>query len=315
MLIKSNSYDLSELIEKISAVVDSHRLEREGSYARWLWELEGEDRKLGQNEYGCADAANILYTLGNFPRDTKKRLEWVDVLQGMQNPEDGLYVEGTHYEIHTTAHCIAALELFDAMPKYKLKGLEKYNCEGVYASLKITGEATPEFESAYFNWLDEQQDEKTGFWKKDCARLESDTPFFWHLAGSFHYLFNYEHAKRPIPYPEKMIDSCLSIYYDKIREELCRHIGFAEIDWVFCVNRAQRQSGYKFNQCREAMISFAKEYFEYLLDLDTKTDDGINDLHMLFGVLCAIAELQQAVPGLVKTPKPLKLVLDRRPFI
>ena len=43
--------------------------------------------------------------------------------------------------------------------------------------------------------------------------------------------------------------------------------------------------------------------------------DGFNDLHMLFGSVCALAELQLALPGIIVTEKPLKLVLDRRPFI
>jgi hypothetical protein len=28
-----------------------------------------------------------------------------------------------------------------------------------------------------------------------------------------------------------------------------------------------------------------------------------------------VAELQQALPGLIRTERPLRLVLDRRPFI
>ena len=54
---------------------------------------------------------------------------------------------------------------------------------------------------------------------------------------------------------------------------------------------------------------------EFLLSLDPRADDALNDLHLLFGTLCAMAELQQALPGFVRTRRPLKLVLDRRPFI
>jgi hypothetical protein len=51
------------------------------------------------------------------------------------------------------------------------------------------------------------------------------------------------------------------------------------------------------------------------LGLDFETDDAFNDLHLLFGCACCLAELQQFMPGIVITEKPLKLVLDRRPFI
>jgi hypothetical protein len=39
------------------------------------------------------------------------------------------------------------------------------------------------------------------------------------------------------------------------------------------------------------------------------------DLHALNGTMSAFAELQQAVPGLLRTERSLKLILDRRPFI
>ena len=49
--------------------------------------------------------------------------------------------------------------------------------------------------------------------------------------------------------------------------------------------------------------------------LDPPTHDGLNDLHGLFGAVCALAELQLALPGEVESTVPLKSVLDRRPFI
>ncbi len=34
----------------------------------------GEGKDLGPNEYGCADAANILYTIGGFPAELQSVL-------------------------------------------------------------------------------------------------------------------------------------------------------------------------------------------------------------------------------------------------
>ena len=53
----------------------------------------------------------------------------------------------------------------------------------------------------------------------------------------------------------------------------------------------------------------------FLLELDPATHENFNDLHTLFGCICALAELQAALPGYLASDKPLKLVLDRRPFI
>ncbi len=64
-----------------------------------------------------------------------------------------------------------------------------------------------------------------------------------------------------------------------------------------------------------ALSRFAERYTAFLLSLDPGTDDGMNDLHRLFGALCCLAELQQALPDTIRTERPLRLVLDRRPFI
>ena len=46
-----------------------------------------------------------------------------------------------------------------------------------------------------------------------------------------------------------------------------------------------------------------------------ETHAGLNDMHTLFGCICALAELQSFLPGEIVSDVPLKLVLDRRPFI
>ena len=52
-----------------------------------------------------------------------------------------------------------------------------------------------------------------------------------------------------------------------------------------------------------------------MFQLDYEKDAGFNDLHALFGSVCCMAELQSALPGKIISAKPLRLVLDRRPFI
>ena len=118
-----NRINLDSFIAQTLQCVQKHNLGKPGEYARWLW---GENRKLGLNEYGCADAANILYSIGSFPSAPEERAAWIQTLQSLQNAETGLYSEPTHHTIHTTAHCTAALELFDAKPLYKCFALEKY---------------------------------------------------------------------------------------------------------------------------------------------------------------------------------------------
>ena len=326
--------NIDGLIEKIDKTVQTHRLE-EGVYARWLWPGERQSRVLGKNEYGCADAANILYTLGRFPQEPEKRERWVNALRSMQDPHTGLFREATHHMIHTTAHCLAALELFDAQPLYPLTALEPYLDEarmlrmldgldwqenpwsqshcgaGLYASMVITRMVNLNWQRAYFSWLREHCDPDIGL----SMRHGGDSVCH-HMCGWFHYLFNHEYARVPIPYPDRLIDSCIDMYArNEMGPAYGKPVGFMEIDWVFCLNRASRQTAHRRDEVKAQLRRFAQAYISWLDSLDETTHDGFNDLHALFGAVCALAELQLALPGEIETTVPLKSVLDRRPFI
>jgi hypothetical protein len=322
--------DFSPIIPKIRKIIDTHKL-ADGSYGRWLTDTE-------PNPYGCADAANILYSIGDFPQDPAERAEWAKVLQAMQDPETGLFTEPTHHTIHTTAHCMAAIELFDAKPLHRAYALEKYMDKdamaaffdtllwvdspwnnshqgaGLYVALNLGGsEGAAEFNKNYFDWLWENTDPDTGFWRKGCQN--GVKPIWHHMAGSFHYLFNHEHAHMPLRYPEKVIDACLAMYEAHDHPNFAKQANFIEIDWVFCLTRAQQQTPHRWHEVTAALEAFAVEYADFWMNADYETNKSLNDLHMLFGGVCALAELQRALRGRILTEKPLKLVLDRRPFI
>ena len=332
-------YDGRAFVSAVRAVVAGHELGRSGAYRRWNWQKPGQNRDLHLNPYGCADAANILFTIGCFPQDPHERHMWVSTLRGFQDPGNGLFHEPTHHEIHTTAHCIAALELFDAFPEHPLQGLSRYRDArdmealleqldwrqnpwreshkgaGLYAAMVLAGEVSTEWQDRYFAWLWENADPETGFFRKGCVVPVGTPPsLFPHLAGTFHYLFNQEHARIPLRYPHAMIDTCLDLFRHG-SYPLARNVGFAEIDWVFCLTRSLRQCGHRHGDCQAALSAFAGRYVPFLFGLDPATDEGLNDLHALFGAMCCLAELQTALPGQIKTERPLKLVLDRRPFI
>ena len=249
--------DISGIIDNIKYVLKTHN-QGIGQYARWIWQDEEKSRSLLPSEYGCADAANILYTIGEFPKDAEERSAWVQTLQSFQNPKTGLFQEPTH---HTTAHCAAALELFDADCKYPMHDLMQYTDiqalyglldgldwkhdpwsqshrgAGIYAALVLTNAVDSRWQDSYFAWLRREADPETGLWRLGCVK-EGSVPVWHHMAGSFHYLFNHEYAKQPLPFPEKMIDTMLWLLYKdetfrevaaqrsaKIVTALIKHIG------------------------------------------------------------------------------------------
>ena len=90
---------------------------------------------------------------------------------------------------------------------------------------------------------------------------------------------------------------------------------FIEIDWIFCLTRAHRQTPHRFAEVRARLEEFAEHFLDFWYNVDWAHNETVNDLHMLFGGVCGLAELQQTLRGKLVSDVPLKLVLDRRPFI
>lgn len=265
------------------------------------------------------------------------RRRWVEALRGFQDPETGLFHEATHDPIHTTAHCVAALELFDARPARRLSALrnlrdarrmedflegldwagdpwrESHKGAGLYAALVLSGEVDGEWERRYFDWLSSEVDEETGLLRRGAiSDGGGGRPLFHHLAGTFHYLFNFSYVGRAWPHAGALVDTCLSLV-ERGEGPGGDSLGFAEVDWVYCLGRAAAERGHRFDEARAALSGFAAGYADFLGGLDLAAEPL--DVHELFGALSAVAELQRWLPGRLGGEGRLRLVLDRRPFI
>lgn len=331
--------NVDSLIKEIRDCVDRHNLGTPGAYCRYTAGPKADERVI--NEYGVADAANILYSINDFQQAQEDRDHWIKVLRDMQDPETGMYEEPTHHTVHTTAHCLAALELFDAKALHKCTYLNDcltkeglYNLlengirwktdpwrdshlgAGVFVALTMTDAVDAEWKDWYFDWFWEHTNPDHGF---PFLGDEMTAPLHHVMGGGFHYYFNHEAEHRPMRYPEAVIDFCTPWFW-KPREYMegkvfLNHTGFIEVDLVYSVTRAMRQTPYKFYETKEALEHFADKFLDMMFALDFQNNPGFNDLHSLFGSVCCLAELQQALPGKIITSKPLRLVLDRRPFI
>ena len=89
-------------------------------------------------------------------------------------------------------------------------------------------------------------------------------------------------------------------------KELCQSIGEPVIP---------SEITYSIDEAKEAVEQYAERYIDMMSKIDYEKDENFNDLHLLFGAVCCLAELQMALPGKILSSKPLRLVLDRRPFI
>lgn len=141
-----------------------------------------------------------------------EREETIRTLQAFQDPESGLFQERDHHPYHTTAHCIAALEILDAAPLHPVRALEQYETPegilsllnsldwsgnpwgqshrgaGVFASLLILRRCGLAWQDAYFDWLARHCDPRRGL---GVGGSFGAKPLCHHLNGWFHYLFNH----------------------------------------------------------------------------------------------------------------------------
>lgn len=329
-------YDLRLFMKEIEKIVERHNLGEPGKYARWITQDAKGSRDLGNAPYGVANAVNILYTIGALPSEEKQREAFINVLQNFQNPENGLFENPGNFATHTTAFVSGALNLLDAKPLYVAKEFEQYTSRealfafmdaidwakdpwlgahlgaGIYASVLLTETARDEWEDFYFEWLDLSADPDTGLWKKDA--LEG-APLFHYLASTFHYVFNYEYAKRALPYPKELLDTCIKAYREGACMDFSKSVGWPDIDFAYLVARVQRRAGTRFEETQIILKEIADGLIGQLLQMDPETSETLNDLNTLFAIVCALAVLQDALPGYIRTSKPLKLVLDKRPFL
>ncbi len=329
-------YDIRPFIQTVKQIVDRHALSKPGEYARWIEQDAKGSRDLGSTPYGCANAVNILYTIGELPASLSGKQVFVDVLQNFQNKENGLFENTGNYQTHTTAFLSGALYLLGAAPLYKADGFRKYLDKkelyallngidwakepwlgshigaGIYASMVLTGTADDAWEDQYFDWLRDNADPETGLWKRDCLK---GAPGFHYLAASFHYVFNHEYAKRPLPYAGELLDTCIRAYEQGECIDFATEMGWADIDYAYLLARVQRRAGTRYEETRRILEKIADGLITQLMNMDALTNERLNDLNTLFAIVSALAVLQDALPGYIRTSKPLKLVLDVRPFV
>lgn len=329
-------YDLRPFIGEIKKIVERHNVGAPGCYTRWLTQSASGDRELGSTAYGCANAVNILYTIGELPAERDGREAFIRVLQAFQNAENGLFEYPGSFAAHTTAFVSGALDLLDAQPLYRAKGFEgcltkegladfmekidwakapwlgAHLGAGIYASMLLTQTASDEWEDLYFAWLDENADPSTGLWRKGA--LTGAEPFHY-IASTFHYVFNYEYAKRALPYPKQLLKTCINAYRQGLCMDFSKAVGWQDIDFTYLLARVQRRAGTDFDETQEILREIADGLIAQLLAMEPESAESLNDLNTLFAIVCALAVLQDALPGYIRTSKPLKLVLDKRPFV
>jgi hypothetical protein len=287
--------------------------------------------------YGVADMLCILYTLGTLHPTEKERAEWASAFQVFQKPDTGWLIEksSTATPLHNTAFALAAMQLLDLAPQLPVKMGPEYSdpkafldtlnwrtavyteshkgagMGSIFALVPVLG--TPKWFAEYFAACDELFDPNNGLMGKDKpVGGDSDQ-----VGGTFHYSFLYQYFNRHMPYPEQRIDTVLRLQLPDGYWLASNHL-WLTLDAIYLMTRTLRYCPHRFDDVqkvvRRVMEILMREVFS--VEGRAKTFTGKLAVHSVTAAISIAAEAQQFLGAQeVVTERPLKLVLDRRPFI
>jgi len=328
-------HDLNAFIDGVENVISAHATGEPGGYRR--------NQSAGgpATAYGVADAIHLLYSINRMPRLTSERQALIARIQAFQDPETGLFPGDGHHFIHGMAFCAGALELLDTGLLFPPKGMAPFATRdgvrelmesidwitnpwggshrgsGIYGAMVLSGAAPAGWQEWYFEWLEENQDTGTGLWRRGAlpGQATGSAPIFHHLVGTFHYLFNYDYARRRLNHANRLVDTCLSLHEEgQLPEMGVGGEGWNEIDFLYLVRSLIKRTPHRADEMQHLLHNIGGKFAGYLARVDM-SDGAYDDLHSLFATVSALAVVQEGVPGLVKTDRPLRLVLDRKPFL
>jgi hypothetical protein len=298
-------------------------------------------RQPGQNSpalYGVADMACVLYTIGALDPSTAERAQWADAFELFQNPQTGWFREKDPVTLspqHNTAFALAAMQLLDLKPQYPVKMDAEYARprayldsldwrNGVYRdSHKGAGVGSiyalvpalrsPGWFSEYFSACDDLFQANNGLMgQRKPAGGDVDQ-----VGGTFHYSFLYRYFNRSMPYPEHRIDSILGLQQPDGYWTAGNHL-WMTLDAIYLMTRTLRYNPHRMDDVRSsvrrAIAALERDVFSPEGRKKTVSENA--GVHSLTAAINIAAEAQQFFGAQeVITDWPLKLVLDRRPFI
>lgn len=149
----------------------------------------------------------------------------------------------------------------------------------------------------YFTWLDEQVSPKTGLWHRAFWNYFYHQPTLIDMGGAVHFYWIYEAMNRRFPYPEKLIESTLSLQKSS---GLYKNYPFCiDLDGNFNIIRAYLQLTPEGQaKYRDDVYQSAKRNFEAVVRalMEKPLEEMYHDSHGLPGALAALVECTR-LPG------------------
>jgi hypothetical protein len=287
--------------------------------------------------YGTCDMACILYTLGRLHPTEKERSEWADAFATFQDPLSGMLIEKspTHSPLHNTAFALGAMQLLDQSPRLPLKMdlqyadpraflntldwktavyTESHKGAGIGAIYALApGLGSTRWFAEYFATCDSLFDPNNGLMGKGKPAGGD----FDQVGGTFHYAFLYHHFNRRLPYPEKRIDAIIGLQRPDGHWDATNRT-WLTMDAIYLLTRTVRYCPHRVDEVnatiRRSLDALVREV--YSPEARKQAFAGKMPVHTMTCAVSALAEAQQYFGAdVVISDWPLRMILDRRPFI
>ncbi len=280
--------DLSDVRSQFSAHFDDLLIGKPyGKYAA------GFDKSV--DLYASCDVAIARHIMGEKLLDSlslRERIDWIRYINSFQHQADGSYRERfNHSKLHANGMVIGALGVLGGKQAYEVKLYEDFDSVdnvvlwleqidwakqwgashqfwGGIHCFSMSNDCTDEWLDVVFEWLNENLDDKTGWWRKNVPHTDRHQP----LGGSVHILPIYEHHQRRFPYPEQVVDSVLALQLPNgrwlAREKDQAHVmHYLELDALYALRyMSELTPGYKKEEINEAVNKYGDLVFSYWSD-------------------------------------------------
>ncbi len=265
--------------------------------------------------YASADIAWCRYIMDDLELTEEQRQSWVGFIQDQQD-EDGTYRHLTgHCTTHALCHATGALSMLGGTHRYPPRLLRDYarpervgewldginwvnqwggshDIWGAGLPLVCSEQTADEWEDAVFTWLGREVDPETGFWRKD---VESRTRMEY-LGGAFHIWPLFAADGRPLPYPERVIDSVLAL---RTEDGLFGgDMGYSNMDAVWVLGYLTQRTDYRRDDIqvalRENLAALAEAYA-------LAPEQFLSGAHSTLSRIATLSMLQEAMPELFES--------------
>lgn len=287
-----------------------------------------------------AHAVHLSYMLNIFPGRPERRSALVQILQEGLDGHAGLHTLQLDAPILPEAcAAVSALECFDLLPVRTPSTLRDEliivqlpkrldalpwdespqsaarQAAAAFGILTLCGEAGPAWEQGWFDWLQSHANADTGLldlWDPTPQQLYGHWTLLPHLQAYLPLLCTYIHARRPHPNPWRLIDTLLDML------EINWHMFHEAADGrelapVLALARSLRLTAHRHEEARNLLRRFAHRHIRHLLqEADTGNMEHLAETRK---IIATLAELQIALPGFVRTRRPMRPLCDRHVWI